>query len=264
MWGDYRSFGNDSTAGGFLNTTTNQDETISENKPVRRSQNVVPLVIQQIKNCHEDDFKLFGTPVQIVKLVGILKNFEVQSTKATYTIEDHTGSIKAVLWLESDGDTPTNLPNVKEESYVQLFGSLRHQNGEKTVMILRMFPISDCNIITSHLLETIYTRLSAEADSKRVLSDINVNNPGAALANSMSFVDYEMGGGGNSGLSPMQEKVFKILETDDTMNGMSRDTLYSKFPPNQHKQVNEALQFLSNEGHVYSTIDGDHFKVTTM
>ncbi|XP_072394736.1 replication protein A 32 kDa subunit [Diabrotica undecimpunctata] len=260
MWGDF-SRGNDSAAGGFLNTTANQETT--ENKGgVKRSQNVVPVVIQQIRNCKDEDFTLFGTPVQIIKLVGILRSVEILSTKATYTIEDSTGSVKAILWLENDGDAATNLPSVKEDSYVQVFGSLRNQDNEKMIMVLRMFPVDDCNIVTTHLLEAIYTRLQAEADSKKMVTDIKVNNPGAALANSMSFVDqYDSG---TSGLTPIQEKVFKILQTDQTLNGMSRNTLLSNFPPNQHKQINEALQFLSNEGHVYSTLDSDHFKVTTM
>lgn len=104
-------------------------------------------------------------------IVGILRGYEVQSTKATYTIEDHTGEIKAIWWLESDeGDSTPKLPPVKEGSYVQLFGSLRNQDGEKIIMVLRMFLVDDANIVTSHLLQVIHTRLQAEYNSKNPVS----------------------------------------------------------------------------------------------
>lgn len=37
-----------------------------------------------------------------VVLVGILREYEVQSTRATYEIEDHTGKITAVWWLDTE------------------------------------------------------------------------------------------------------------------------------------------------------------------
>lgn len=103
-------------------------------------------------------------------LVGVLKDYEIQSTKATYKIEDHTGVIKAIWWLENDSDNVPNLPPVKEGNYVQVFGSLRNQDGEKFVMVLRMFLVEDCNVITSHLLQVIHTRLAAEKLSKTSVS----------------------------------------------------------------------------------------------
>lgn len=104
-------------------------------------------------------------------MVGKLRNFEVQNTKANYTIQDHTGEITAVLWLENDGGVVTNLPSVKEGSYVEVFGSLRRQDGDsRQLMILRMFPVSDCNIIHHHLLRVAFNRLSVEVDSKKLVS----------------------------------------------------------------------------------------------
>lgn len=105
-----------------------------------------------------------------LNIVGIVRDYEVQSTKATYTIEDHTGQIKAIWWLENDVDSAPNLPPVKEGNYVQVFGSLRNQEGSKNLMVLRMFLISDANVITNHLLQVIHTRLAAEAMSKNSVS----------------------------------------------------------------------------------------------
>lgn len=103
-------------------------------------------------------------------LVGVLKDYEVQSTKATYRIEDHTGEINAIWWLENDTDNTPNLPPVKEGNYVQVFGSLRNQESGKIIMVLKMFPVEDCNIVTNHLLQVIHTRLAYEATSKSSVS----------------------------------------------------------------------------------------------
>lgn len=116
--------------------------------------------IQCLDSC-TSSLKLFQ-----VHLVGILRDYEVQSTKATYRIEDHTGEIKAIWWLESDTDSVPNLPLVKEGNYVQVFGSIRNKEEGKMVMVLKMFPVEDCNILTNHLLQVVHARLSYEAMNK--------------------------------------------------------------------------------------------------
>jgi len=251
------------TEGGFLNNTTNFDSPGGKKKnPVKRLQSVVPVVVRQIRDSKDEVFKVFGLPAQIVTLVGILKDFDVQSTKATYTIEDHTGAIKAVWWLESDGgDETPKLPIVKEGGYVQVFGTIRVQDGIKNLMVLKMFPVEDCNIITTHLLEVIHARLQAEAMSKDTAQSIKQNNPGATLANTMTMFDEHIPDG-QLNLTGTQLKVFKILQADRSQTGPDRATILSHFPPNQRRDANEALEFLVNEGHAYSTIDNDHFKPT--
>lgn len=37
-----------------------------------------------------------------ISIMGILRSQDVRSTKAIYEIEDHTGTISAVLWIEGD------------------------------------------------------------------------------------------------------------------------------------------------------------------
>ena len=45
--------------------------------------------------------------------------------------------------------------------------------------------------------------------------------------------------------------------------GIGRDELFSALQSKMSKkELDESLEFLSNEGHVYSTTDEDHFKTT--
>nr|AEE62704.1 unknown [Dendroctonus ponderosae] len=263
MWNTgYNSGFNDSTAGGFLNNTTNDSPSVKQPKSVRRLQSVVPLVVRMLRDSG-DEFKLFGMPVQIVSLVGILLEFDVQSTKASYTIQDHTGSIKAIFWLEGENcDEACKMPAVKEGGYVKVYGTIRNQEGEKALMVLKMFPIDDCNIILTHLLEVIDTRLQAEVMSKNTAQQIKQNNPGATLANSMTMFDENVVENGQHNLSGIQLRVYKFLQSDQSQAGPDIASILGHFPPNQRKDANEALDFLVNEGHAYSTIDNEHFKPT--
>ncbi|KAF2889128.1 hypothetical protein ILUMI_17045 [Ignelater luminosus] len=266
MWNASAFDDNINSGVGFFNSSNQTDSPQAKTKgQIRRIQNVTPICIRQVKDHLDEEFKLFGMSTQILTLVGILKEVEVLSTKVTYRIEDHTGEMKAIWWLEDDANSTSNLPLVKEGCYVRVFGSLRTQDGEKILMILKMFPVDNINDVTNHLLEVIHTRLEAEEASKGSLSlaAIRQNNPGAELANSMSFMDMDVDKSSNStGFTALQEKVYRILQPVNTQAGLDRATILSKFPTNQHRDVNAALEFLTNEGHAYSTVDNDHFKAT--
>ena len=45
--------------------------------------------------------------------------------------------------------------------------------------------------------------------------------------------------------------------------GIDRDTIFNQAKKSMTKnEMDNALDFLSSEGHIYSTIDEDHFKTT--
>ncbi|CAG9854388.1 unnamed protein product [Phyllotreta striolata] len=242
-----------------MDTTMNQTTTAKTEE--RIANNVMPLVIKQILNCNDERFQQFGFPAQIIKLVAIIKHSEVLSTRVNYTIADHTGEMKAVLWLSIENGEIENMPNVVEGKYAEIFGTYKYKDDERVVMILKMTPVKDCNVITNHLLRAIHNRFWCEAESNNMLTDIKINNPGAQLVTSMNLVDDNMATGSSvDGLSDIQKKVKKILSTDTTVLGMSRDVLYTHFNANQRPLINKALEFLCNEGHIYTTHDADHFR----
>jgi len=57
--------------------------------------------------------------------------------------------------------------------------------------------------------------------------------------------------------------VFNFLKTAPGESGYQRDfiveSLKGKMPPND---IRAAVEFLSSEGHIFSTCDDDHFKIT--
>lgn len=68
----------------------------------RRASRTAPIVIKQALHCGDDGVKIWGTEIQIVSIVARVRNIRMQSTKITYTIQDITGRMRAVLWLDQE------------------------------------------------------------------------------------------------------------------------------------------------------------------
>ena len=67
--------------------------------------------------------------------------------------------------------------------------------------------------------------------------------------------------GGNSFGSAKQDMVYKMIQACKRDEGMNKDELLTQLKGKIIKsELESALEFLSGEGHVYSTIDDDHFK----
>ena len=130
-------------------------------------------------------------------------------------------------------NTP-NLPSVKENCYVRVYGSLRLQDGQKTLMVLKMFAVDNINVVVTHLLEVIYTRLEAENMGKS--HSVAVNNPASDLINSMSFFN-DTRGLSDTGLTALQDKVYNILKMDTNEAGVHINLVISKFPSQQQRNV---------------------------
>ncbi len=59
------------------------------------------------------------------------------------------------------------------------------------------------------------------------------------------------------------DSIYKMISGCDREEGISRDELTQQLNSKMsRKDVDDGLEFLSNEGHIYSTTDEDHFKTT--
>lgn len=236
----------------------------SDKKSVRRPQSIVPLTVRQVLESPESGLKIAGIDVQLVTLVGIVKAIDVSSIKITYTLEDDTGSITGTFWLDGDQDTsniPAAIP-VVENTYCSMSGSIRNQGGRKHIMVFSIYPITDLNEVTAHMLAVINISLKAEQMTDQVPEPTMKNEMSMSYGNSNFETSMSMN---NCGLTLPQQRVYRAVKATQGQSeggANSRDVLNALTVKMPIKEVDKILDFLMQEGHIYSTIDDYHFMVT--
>nr|CAL26154.1 CG9273 [Drosophila melanogaster] len=224
----------------------------------QKGEGIVPLVVKQIVDAPEGNIELFGMQYAMACVVAIVRNVETSSTKITYTLEDHSGRIDAHYWLE-EGDA-LKAPEVMVNNYVKVYGTTRSQGGSKTLMIFKLLPVLDPNEVCTHLLEVLNARYRAEDYQSK-------GGAGAgawASSGSRSIADFtaSQSSGIVSGLEPKQQAVFQAIQSNVSEEGISRKELKAKFSHISDSELTNILDFMISEGHIYSSIDADHFICT--
>ncbi|XP_026467508.1 replication protein A 32 kDa subunit [Ctenocephalides felis] len=241
-----------------MNGGFNQNGDGQTPKTEEKDQTVVPLVIQQVKGWSGDSLKVWGMNVNIVKLVGVVKNIENSSTKITYTIEDHTGTIDCYYWLEENNTK--SLSNIMMNTYVEVFGNARKNQGSSLIMLFNINPLTSFNQVTTHLLEVLHARYQAEQWHKNGEGGNESMNKGGPFNN--STLESSISGMRAGSLNQQQQNLYEAIRSFPYPEGISTKQLLEKFPSISQGELVKITDFLCNEGHIYTSIDADHFLST--
>jgi len=258
--------GNGSMAGGFFSGTPGSQATPSDKKGgPQRAHNVIPINICDILNSPDEKLKIEDTDVHMVTLVGTVENIESKQTNISYTIKDDTGTIEVVQWIEGEGNPVASI-QVVENTFCRVIGSVRQSMDKRHVMAFRVAPISSVNEITSHLLETQYVKLKMRQLKSKMGQPFNNISSTSSVGGSMSGPLASTGFNnsmGITGLTSFQTMVYSIIQATLVEAGIEKSQIYSSVKGKMAtRDVDAALEFLCSEGHIYSTIDEDHFKST--
>ncbi|CAL8139420.1 unnamed protein product [Orchesella dallaii] len=276
MWGSADASFGGGGGGGFL-TSQGYDspQTGDKQSKGRRSQNIMPATCKQLLDCTEETFKVEGMEAHVVTLVGLVRAVETSTTKISMHIEDQTGTIECVNYVGTDGDTSSEPTMLAEGTYGRVVGALRSMKNQKYVIIFKSAPVTDLNEVTCHILEVIQTRMKLkklkESDAQKpAIGGTDNSFSNSMLAGGLGPTGTGDAGGGNAGgagniagFTANQNLVHRIICSAREESGMHKDQIIAavKNKVNQ-KELMEILDFLSNEGHVFSTVDDDHFKST--
>lgn len=265
MWDSDTTMG----GGGFMNEAKTQE---GVGKSQKRGQNIVPLMIGHLTK-DEIDLNVWGNEVRIVTTVAILKKIDQATTKITYELEDETGKmhylffvflihmvllylpgqILACYWLEAEKQKP-EIP-VQVNTYIRVHGILRNQDSKNFILILRIAPIMDLNELTSHLLEVIWYIAKA-----KILKD-SKSGGSSNFADTTNPNDMEVDS--VHGMKSEETTILKIIQAEThTEFGIERCDIKKKIPAHLISRLDNILEFLSQEGHIYTTQSEDHFKTT--
>ncbi|KAF7260275.1 hypothetical protein EG68_02234 [Paragonimus skrjabini miyazakii] len=110
------------------------------------------------------------------------------------------------------------------------------------------------NEITTHIMEVIFARM-LYTKSKM---DEGLGGLGAKTGSTTAAI----AGANNNGLTVLQNQILGIVRMFVGERGIPVSQLSEKLRGIPERQIRDDLDFLSAEGHVYSTVDDDHFRAT--
>ncbi|XP_053122983.1 replication protein A 32 kDa subunit isoform X2 [Hemicordylus capensis] len=162
-------------------------------------------------------------------------------------------------WVDTDEAGSENVV-VPPGTYVKVAGHLRSFQNKKSLVAFKIMPLEDMNEFTSHLLEVVNAHMILGKGSMSA----SMKMPPSLAPMGMSTVASYGGSGALPlrGLSQPQSQVLNLIKSCTTTEGISLQDLKSQLHNMNLPTIKKAVEFLSSEGHIYSTVDDDHFKST--
>ena len=227
----------------------------------------------------DDVFRVNGEEVHNLTLLGKIVATNDSSTSQMYTIDDGTGTVEVKMWVDADeaADGAANnrsSSDLKVGSYARVYGHLRAFQGVRNVIAFNMRPVTDFNEITYHFLEVVYCNshngvraaAAAAAPGSGAAAGVDGNAyaaPAAAHGNAAAAAAVPAAAAGGD----INEQVFAIFNGPQGASdqGVRVNEVVTQLNGRwTEEQVRGAVDHLVNEGHLYSTIDDDHFKSTLL
>lgn len=252
--------------GGFASPAASQG---GEKKGRTRTSQIVPCTVSQLMSASQADeaFKIGEVEVAQVTIVGVIRSTDKSMTNIQYKVDDMTGAPMDVKqWVDTEDPTmdSTVLP---PGTYVKVSGNLRSFQNHRSVVAFGVRPLEDMNEITSHMLEVVQAHMVLGKPQ-------STSAAGGGMSSNITTmprpVMESMGGGGysgandmaNNGLSANQNQVLSLIRSCPDPQGISIQDLKQRLSGISLGVIKQAVEFLSNEGHIFSTIDEDHYKST--
>lgn len=258
--------------GGYGGGSSQVDPPSSQGKTRRPydEQTLTPLTIRMVRRSHPDtaggDGSLVlqdGRKLAFVKIVGAVRSVEDHSTNVVYNIEDGTGLIEVKQWLDDNECTALQelrQETLKEHVYLKIVGQIKDYEGNKIIIANSVRPLSSGNELTHHMLEVAY---SAERHKR---TDSIVGAPPMPVSSGIGFGGKQVqsvGGGAGGSDDPLRAAVLHLFEHHEDSGEagvhvqVCVDQLSGSF---QEAEIRKAIEALSEEGHIYSTVSDDHFQ----
>ncbi|CAN0194883.1 unnamed protein product [Lampetra fluviatilis] len=208
---------------------------------------------------NDDMFCLGDIDLNQVTMVGLVRQAEKSPTNILYKVDDMTcDPLDVRQWVDADEETTENNV-VPPGTYVRVVGHLRSFQNKKSLVAFKILPLEDMNELTCHILEVVHSHMALGKP------------PVPAAAVSWSWGSHAVHTQDNNHhrcyinphcivLFPTQ--VLTVIRSCHSSEGMSMQELKSRIPAMNPGLLKQTIDFLSNEGHIYSTIDDDHFRST--
>jgi replication factor A2 len=225
-------------------------------------QTVIPVTIRMINRSRPDtaggDGSVTledGRKLAMVKLVATARSVEDHSTNIVYSMEDGTGLIEVKQW--HDDNQCTALQEIRQETskehvYVKVIGQIKDYERNKIIVASSVRSLSTANELTHHMLDVVYSaerykRADGFATKIPISSGIGFGGPKVSAGD---------------GDHPLRKAVLHLFKNGpDNGQGIHVDVaitdLKGSYP---EADIRKAIDALSEEGLIYSTVSDDHFQ----
>lgn len=211
-----------------------------------------------------------------VSLVGQVVKIDLNSTKVELSILDSYGPPVEVLFWQGE----ERCRGIEADMWVEVVGSPREVDKVVGIYAFSIHKITDATQIINHNLEIILYSRALEKMKNNFLSGSNLdsglpNYDDPALStlqgqqvdvfkssyNSAPAASHDSSSSGGNSMQALGKRVTAYLEKEAPEAGAHINDIRKalNLDPAKLKQV---MEFLSSEGHVYTTTDDDHFKST--
>ncbi|XP_028317603.1 replication protein A 32 kDa subunit-like isoform X2 [Gouania willdenowi] len=132
---------------------------------------------------------------------------------------------------------------------------LVHCMGKIMLVAMHIRCVKDLNEITSHMMEVVQAQMYLSGK----MVDVNMNTIPASLHDRYSYAHLETSV--LDSFSSAQNQVMDVIRRYSiNPHGIGSDKLKTNLDDLSMEDIRKALTFLLSEGHVFSTIDENHFK----
>uniref|UniRef100_A0A4W4H674 Replication factor A protein 2 n=1 Tax=Electrophorus electricus TaxID=8005 RepID=A0A4W4H674_ELEEL len=268
LWKKNMGGGYTQSPGGFGSPAASQG---GDKKGRTRAQQIVPCTVSQLMTATqaEDVFRAGEVEVAQVTIVGIIRSTDKSMTNIQYKVDDMTWAPMDVKqWVDTE-DPNVDSSVIHPDTYVKVSGNLRSFQNNRSLVAFSVRPLEDMNEITSHMLEVVQAHMLLSKPQAMMgggggginSSIVPISRPGMS-GMGMSGSYSGASAMANNGLSPNQNQVLCLIKSCPEPQGISIQELKQRLSGMNMTVIRQVVDFLSNEGHIFSTIDEDHFRST--
>ncbi|XP_019720882.1 replication protein A 32 kDa subunit [Hippocampus comes] len=249
--------------GGFASPSLSQ----GEKKGRSRVSQIIPCTVSQLMSATQSDeaFKVGEVEVSQVTLIGIIRNTDKSMTNIQYKVDDMTcAPMDVKQWVDTE-EPSVDGSVLPPGTYVKVSGNLRSFQNHRSVVAFSVKPLDDFDQITSHMLEVVQAhrglgklQTSAGFGTSEHTSSAPPRGPSGAADSSYAGARDVA----NNGLSATQNQVLSLIRGCPDPQGIGLHDLKARLSNLSMVAIKQVVEFLSNEGHIFSTIDEDHYKST--
>jgi len=229
-----------------LATPNSIDQTPNSN--AEQDKSLMPVTVKQLQKYHNGT--LYGKNVTKLCLVGKVSDLTLNETNVGFMFEDGTAVCKCTWWTSQEDCEFQN------ESYVRIFGKWESSKSAITVFGCQM--LSTMNEVVLHNLDVMY----CHHQHTKVGSNMGLNTNMNFEANTNENKNNEDNEGDSAYAGILYAKnIINVIKTHSDDSGAHIDTILESVQVNDTAQLKASIQQLVDDGHLYTTVDDEHFSL---